>query len=44
MNIKYARMGFLGEVPQEQAKHKGVPKSIGQVPKLESATEKKREV
>lgn len=38
-------MGFLGEVPQEQAKHKRVPKSLGQVLKWERkerATEKKR--
>ena len=45
MNTKYARMGFLGEVTQEQAKHKRVPKSFGQVLKWERkerATEKKR--
>lgn len=39
-------MGFLGEVPQEQAKHKRVPKSLGQVLKWERkerATEKKRQ-
>ena len=45
MNTKYARMGFLGEVPQEQAKHKRVPKNLGQVLKWERkerVTEKKR--